>query len=50
MTAYFMLYYITGLPAVVVVIVLASTNKHANHIYGKDVYGRNTVGHGGDDL
>ncbi|KAL8186588.1 UNVERIFIED_CONTAM: hypothetical protein K2H54_074347 [Gekko kuhli] len=39
-----------GLPAVVVVIVLASTNTNANHIYGKDVYGRNTVGQGGDDF
>ncbi|XP_077207284.1 adhesion G-protein coupled receptor G6 isoform X5 [Paroedura picta] len=39
-----------GLPAVVIVIVLASTNTNANHIYGKDVYGRNTVGQGGDDF
>nr|XP_056708736.1 adhesion G-protein coupled receptor G6 [Euleptes europaea] len=39
-----------GLPAVVVVIVLASTNTNANHTYGKDVYGRNAMEQGGDDF
>ncbi|XP_048345516.1 adhesion G-protein coupled receptor G6 isoform X2 [Sphaerodactylus townsendi] len=39
-----------GLPAVVIVVVLASTNTKANHIYGKDVFGRNPMKSSGDDF
>ncbi|XP_062834023.1 adhesion G-protein coupled receptor G6 isoform X2 [Anolis carolinensis] len=39
-----------GLPAVVIIIVLASTNANASHIYNKDLYGKNTKGQGGDEF
>uniref|UniRef100_A0A8C8RVS0 Adhesion G-protein coupled receptor G6 n=1 Tax=Pelusios castaneus TaxID=367368 RepID=A0A8C8RVS0_9SAUR len=39
-----------GLPALVVAIVLASTNANASSIYGKVLYGRDANGRGGDDL
>ncbi|XP_053238042.1 adhesion G-protein coupled receptor G6 isoform X4 [Podarcis raffonei] len=39
-----------GLPAVVIIIVLAVTNTNANSIYNKDLYGKNTKGQGGDDF
>ncbi|XP_066471322.1 adhesion G-protein coupled receptor G6 isoform X1 [Tiliqua scincoides] len=38
-----------GLPAVVIIIVLASTNTNANLIYSKDLYGKNK-GQGGDEF
>ncbi|XP_074844824.1 adhesion G-protein coupled receptor G6 isoform X2 [Carettochelys insculpta] len=39
-----------GLPAVVVAIVLASTNTNASYVYGKNIYGRNAKEQGGDDF
>ncbi|XP_019382615.1 PREDICTED: adhesion G-protein coupled receptor G6 isoform X1 [Gavialis gangeticus] len=39
-----------GLPALVVAIVLASTNTSAGRIYGKQLYGRDAKGQGGDDF
>ncbi|NXH21110.1 AGRG6 protein, partial [Bucco capensis] len=39
-----------GLPALVIAIVLASANTNANHIYGKELYGRDANGQGGDDF
>ncbi|XP_027674440.2 adhesion G-protein coupled receptor G6 isoform X5 [Chelonia mydas] len=39
-----------GLPALVVTIVLASTNTNASRVYGKDLYGRDAKGQGGDDF
>ncbi|NXB23640.1 AGRG6 protein, partial [Rhagologus leucostigma] len=39
-----------GLPALVIAIVLASANTNASHIYGKDLYGRDANGQGGDDF
>ncbi|NWW03879.1 AGRG6 protein, partial [Oreocharis arfaki] len=39
-----------GLPALVIAIVLASANTNASHIYGKDFYGRDVNGQGGDDF
>ncbi|XP_038622721.1 adhesion G-protein coupled receptor G6 isoform X5 [Tachyglossus aculeatus] len=35
-----------GLPALVIMIVLASTNTNANRIYGKELYGKSTKGQG----
>ncbi|XP_031408070.1 adhesion G-protein coupled receptor G6, partial [Meleagris gallopavo] len=37
-----------GLPALVIAIVLASTNKNASHVYGKELYGRDATGQGDD--
>ncbi|XP_063007480.1 adhesion G-protein coupled receptor G6 isoform X1 [Melospiza melodia melodia] len=39
-----------GLPALVIAIVLASANRNASHIYGKQLYGRDASGQGGDDF
>ncbi|KAM8810163.1 adhesion G-protein coupled receptor G6 [Eudromia elegans] len=39
-----------GLPALVIAIVLASTNTNASHVYGKELYGRGANGEGGDDF
>ncbi|XP_031957888.1 adhesion G-protein coupled receptor G6 isoform X5 [Corvus moneduloides] len=39
-----------GLPALVIAIVLASANTNASHIYGKELYGRDANGQGGDDF
>ncbi|XP_068006886.1 adhesion G-protein coupled receptor G6 isoform X2 [Melanerpes formicivorus] len=39
-----------GLPALVIAVVLASANTNASHIYGKDSYGRDSNGQGGDDF
>uniref|UniRef100_A0A8C5JNS3 Adhesion G-protein coupled receptor G6 n=2 Tax=Junco hyemalis TaxID=40217 RepID=A0A8C5JNS3_JUNHY len=39
-----------GLPALVIAIVLASANTNASHIYGKQLYGRDASGQGGDDF
>ncbi|NWH86183.1 AGRG6 protein, partial [Aegithalos caudatus] len=39
-----------GLPALVVAIVLASANTNASHIYGKELYGKDANGQGGDDF
>ncbi|XP_074804632.1 adhesion G-protein coupled receptor G6 [Natator depressus] len=39
-----------GLPALVVAIVLASTNTNASRVYGKDLYGRDAKEQGGDDF
>lgn len=39
-----------GLPALVIAIVLASTNKNASRVYGKELYGRDATGQGGDDF
>ncbi|XP_056343200.1 adhesion G-protein coupled receptor G6 isoform X5 [Oenanthe melanoleuca] len=39
-----------GLPALVIAIVLASANTNAGHVYGKDLYGRDANGQGGDDF
>ncbi|NXL61133.1 AGRG6 protein, partial [Chordeiles acutipennis] len=39
-----------GLPALVIAIVLASANTNASHIYGKELYGRDVNGQGGDDF
>ncbi|NWR76667.1 AGRG6 protein, partial [Centropus unirufus] len=39
-----------GLPALVIAIVLASANTNANHVYGKELYGKDANGQGGDDF
>ncbi|NWX57494.1 AGRG6 protein, partial [Promerops cafer] len=39
-----------GLPALVIAIVLASANTNASHVYGKELYGRDADGQGGDDF
>ncbi|XP_035755695.1 adhesion G-protein coupled receptor G6 isoform X2 [Egretta garzetta] len=39
-----------GLPALVIAIVLASANTNAIHIYGKELYGKDANGQGGDDF
>ncbi|NXU16476.1 AGRG6 protein, partial [Pardalotus punctatus] len=39
-----------GLPALVVAIVLASANTNASHVYGKELYGKDANGQGGDDF
>ncbi|KAJ7402839.1 adhesion G-protein coupled receptor G6 isoform X1 [Pitangus sulphuratus] len=39
-----------GLPALVIAIVLASANTSASHVYGKELYGRDVNGQGGDDF
>ncbi|NXT15449.1 AGRG6 protein, partial [Prunella fulvescens] len=39
-----------GLPALVIAIVFASANTNASHIYGKQLYGRDANGQGGDDF
>ncbi|NXI24686.1 AGRG6 protein, partial [Sterrhoptilus dennistouni] len=39
-----------GLPALVIAIVLATANTNASHVYGKDLYGRDDNGQGGDDF
>ncbi|NXO92521.1 AGRG6 protein, partial [Certhia brachydactyla] len=39
-----------GLPALVIGIVLASANTNASHVYGKELYGRDANGQGGDDF
>ncbi|NXK57503.1 AGRG6 protein, partial [Sylvietta virens] len=39
-----------GLPALVIAIVFASANTNASHIYGKELYGRDANGQGGDDF
>nr|XP_030123965.3 adhesion G-protein coupled receptor G6 isoform X5 [Taeniopygia guttata] len=39
-----------GLPALVIAIVLASANTNASHVYGKQLYGRDVNGQGGDDF
>ncbi|KFO71300.1 G-protein coupled receptor 126, partial [Cuculus canorus] len=39
-----------GLPAVVIAIILASANTNTNNIYGKELYGRDAYGQGGDDF
>uniref|UniRef100_A0A8C3N7H7 Adhesion G-protein coupled receptor G6 n=1 Tax=Geospiza parvula TaxID=87175 RepID=A0A8C3N7H7_GEOPR len=39
-----------GLPALVIAIVLASANTNASRIYGKQLYGRDASGQGGDDF
>lgn len=41
---------VTGLPALVIAIVLASANTNASHVYGKELYGKDATGQGGDDL
>ncbi|XP_029878479.1 adhesion G-protein coupled receptor G6 isoform X1 [Aquila chrysaetos chrysaetos] len=39
-----------GLPALVIAIVLASANTNASHVYGKELYGKDATGQGGDDF
>ncbi|NXU22478.1 AGRG6 protein, partial [Thalassarche chlororhynchos] len=39
-----------GLPALVIAIVLASANTNASHVYGKELYGKDANGQGGDDF
>ncbi|XP_071405298.1 adhesion G-protein coupled receptor G6 isoform X3 [Pithys albifrons albifrons] len=39
-----------GLPALVITIVLASANTNASHVYGKELYGKDANGQGGDDF
>ncbi|NXI92854.1 AGRG6 protein, partial [Psophia crepitans] len=39
-----------GLPALVIAIVLASANTNASHVYGKQLYGKDANGQGGDDF
>ncbi|KFU90290.1 G-protein coupled receptor 126, partial [Chaetura pelagica] len=39
-----------GLPALVIAIILASANANASQIYGKDLYGKDANGQGGDDF
>ena len=41
---------VTGLPALVIAIILASANTNASHVYGKELYGKDANGQGGDDL
>jgi len=38
------------LPALVIAIVLASANTNAINVYGKELYGKDADGQGGDDL
>ncbi|NXO60092.1 AGRG6 protein, partial [Aramus guarauna] len=39
-----------GLPALVIAIILASANTNASHVYGKELYGKDANGQGGDDF
>ncbi|NXN65171.1 AGRG6 protein, partial [Himantopus himantopus] len=39
-----------GFPALVIAIVLASANTNASHVYGKELYGKDANGQGGDDF
>ncbi|KFR11864.1 G-protein coupled receptor 126, partial [Opisthocomus hoazin] len=39
-----------GLPALVIAIVLASANTNAINVYGKELYGKDADGQGGDDF
>uniref|UniRef100_A0A8B9F1V0 Adhesion G-protein coupled receptor G6 n=1 Tax=Amazona collaria TaxID=241587 RepID=A0A8B9F1V0_9PSIT len=39
-----------GLPALVIAIVFASANTNASHVYGKQLYGKDANGQGGDDF
>ncbi|XP_075354972.1 adhesion G-protein coupled receptor G6 isoform X2 [Mycteria americana] len=39
-----------GLPALVIAIVLASANTNASYVYGKELYGKDANGQGGDDF
>ncbi|NXU37763.1 AGRG6 protein, partial [Drymodes brunneopygia] len=39
-----------GLPALVIAIVFASANTNASRVYGKELYGRDANGQGGDDF
>ncbi|XP_065536774.1 adhesion G-protein coupled receptor G6 isoform X2 [Lathamus discolor] len=39
-----------GLPALVIAIVFASANTSASHVYGKQLYGKDANGQGGDDF
>ncbi|NXG79214.1 AGRG6 protein, partial [Baryphthengus martii] len=39
-----------GLPALVIAIIFASSNTNASQIYGKELYGKETNGQGGDDF
>ncbi|NXE76690.1 AGRG6 protein, partial [Cochlearius cochlearius] len=39
-----------GLPALVIAIVLASANTNAIHVYGRELYGKDANGQGGDDF
>ncbi|NXN77218.1 AGRG6 protein, partial [Bombycilla garrulus] len=39
-----------GLPALIIAIVFASANTNASNVYGKDLYGGDSNGQGGDDF
>ncbi|NXG65312.1 AGRG6 protein, partial [Hemiprocne comata] len=39
-----------GLPALVIAIILASANTNASQVYGKELYGKDANGQGGDDF
>ncbi|XP_057263120.1 adhesion G-protein coupled receptor G6 isoform X5 [Pezoporus wallicus] len=39
-----------GLPALVIAIVFASANTNASHVYGKQLYGKDANGQGGDNF
>ncbi|NWX22307.1 AGRG6 protein, partial [Aegotheles bennettii] len=39
-----------GLPALVIAIILASANTNTSHVYGKELYGKDANGQGGDDF
>ncbi|XP_030355672.1 adhesion G-protein coupled receptor G6 isoform X3 [Strigops habroptila] len=39
-----------GLPGLVIAIVFASANTNSSHIYGKQLYGKDANGQGGDDF
>ncbi|XP_075604378.1 adhesion G-protein coupled receptor G6 isoform X2 [Balearica regulorum gibbericeps] len=39
-----------GLPALVIAIILASANTNASNVYGKELYGKDANGQGGDDF
>ncbi|NXK08754.1 AGRG6 protein, partial [Herpetotheres cachinnans] len=39
-----------GLPALVIAVVLASANTNASLVYGKELYGKDANGQGGDDF
>ncbi|KFZ68219.1 G-protein coupled receptor 126, partial [Podiceps cristatus] len=39
-----------GLPVLVIAIVLASANRNASRVYGKELYGKDANGQGGDDF
>ncbi|KAM9261213.1 adhesion G-protein coupled receptor G6 [Cariama cristata] len=39
-----------GLPALVIAIILASAYTNASHVYGKELYGKDANGQGGDDF